>query len=317
MRKFHRDLSKKPTYTHGMEWLNYHHLLYFWVVAKEGSLARASQELRLAHPTLSGQIHRLEEALGQQLFTRQGRNLVLTEVGRVAFRYADEIFSLGREFLDTMKGGGSGRPLRLVVGVADVLPKSLVHRMLEPAFHLAEPVRVICREDRSTEAFLGELVVHAVDVVLSDAPAGPGTAVRAFNHLLGESGTTFFAAPQLAKVCRRRFPHSLDGMPFLLLGGNAMLRRPLAQWFAAQDIRPQIVGEVDDPALVQVLGEAGLGVFAVPSVVEEDVRQRYQVQLVGRAEALRQRFYAISVERKIRHPAVMAICEAARRDIFA
>ena len=300
-----------------MEWLNYHHLLYFWVVAKEGSLARASQELRLAHPTLSGQIHRLEEALGQRLFTRQGRNLVLTEVGRVAFRYADEIFSLGREFLDTMKGGGSGRPLRLVVGVADVLPKSLVHRMLEPAFHLEEPVRVICREDRSTEAFLGELVVHAVDVVLSDTPAGPGTAVRAFNHLLGESGTTFFAAPQLAKACRRRFPRSLDGMPFLLLGGNAMLRRPLEQWFAAQDIRPQIVGEVDDPALVQVLGEAGLGVFAVPSVVEEDVRQRYQVQLVGRAEALRQRFYAISVERKIRHPAVIAICEAARRDIFA
>ena len=300
-----------------MEWLNYHHLLYFWVVAKEGSLARASQELRLAHPTLSGQIHRLEEALGQQLFTRQGRHLVLTEVGRVAFRYADEIFSLGREFLDTVKGRASGRPLRLVVGVADVLPKSMVHRMLEPAFRLAEPVRVICREDRSTEAFLGELAVHAVDVVLSDAPAGPGTAVRAFNHLLGESGTTFYAAPQLAEACRRGFPRSLDGVPFLLPGGNAMLRRPLEQWFAAQDIRPQVVGELDDPALVQVLGEAGLGVFATPSVVEEDVRQRYQVQLVGRAEALQQRFYAISVERQIRHPAVLAICEAARRDIFA
>lgn len=300
-----------------MEWLNYHHLLYFWVVAKEGSLARASQELRLAHPTLSSQIHRLEEALGQQLFTRQGRHLVLTEVGRVAFRYADEIFSLGREFLDTVKGRASGRPLRLVVGVADVLPKSMVHRMLEPAFRLAEPVRVICREDRSTEAFLGELAVHAVDVVLSDAPAGPGTAVRAFNHLLGESGTTFYAAPQLAEACRRGFPRSLDGVPFLLPGGNAMLRRPLEQWFAAQDIRPQVVGELDDPALVQVLGEAGLGVFATPSVVEEDVRQRYQVQLVGRAEALQQRFYAISVERQIRHPAVLAICEAARRDIFA
>lgn len=317
MRKFRRDLSKKPTYTPDMEWLNYHHLLYFWVVAKEGSLARASQELRLAHPTLSGQIHRLEEALGQQLFTRQGRHLVLTEVGRVAFRYADEIFSLGREFLDTVKGRASGRPLRLVVGVADVLPKSMVHRMLEPAFRLAEPVRVICREDRSTEAFLGELAVHAVDVVLSDAPAGPGTAVRAFNHLLGESGTTFYAAPQLAEACRRGFPRSLDGVPFLLPGGNAMLRRPLEQWFAAQDIRPQVVGELDDPALVQVLGEAGLGVFATPSVVEEDVRQRYQVQLVGRAEALQQRFYAISVERQIRHPAVLAICEAARRDIFA
>ena len=300
-----------------MEWLNYHHLLYFWVVAKEGSLARASQELRLAHPTISGQIHRLEEALGEQLFTRQGRNLVLTEVGRVAFRYADEIFSLGREFLDTVKGRASGQPLRLVVGVSDVLPKAMVHRMLEPAFRLAERVRVICREDRSTEAFLGELAVHAVDVVLADAPAGPGTAVRAFNHLLGESGTTFFAAPQLARSCRQRFPRSLDGVPFLLPGGNSMLRRLLEQWFTAQDIRPQVVGELDDPALAQVFGEAGRGVFAVPSVVEEDVRQRYKVQLVGRAEALQQRFYAISVERKISHPAVIAICEEARRHLFA
>jgi len=300
-----------------MEWLNYHHLLYFWVVAKEGSLSRASQELRLAHPTISGQIHRLEEALGEQLFIRQGRNLVLTEVGRVAFRYADEIFSLGREFLDTVKGRASGQPLRLVVGVSDVLPKAMVHRMLEPAFRLAEPVRVICREDRSTEAFLGELAVHAVDVVLADAPAGPGTAVRAFNHLLGESGTTFLAAPQLAKSYRRRFPRSLDGVPFLLPGGNSMLRRLLEQWFTAQDIRPQVVGELDDPALAQVFGEAGRGVFAVPSVVEEDVRQRYKVQLVGRAEALQQRFYAISVERKISHPAVIAICEEARRHLFA
>ena len=300
-----------------MEWLNYHHLLYFWVVAKEGSLSRASQELRLAHPTISGQIHRLEEALGEQLFTRQGRNLVLTEVGRVAFRYADEIFSLGREFLDTVKGRASGQPLRLVVGVSDVLPKAMVHRMLEPAFRLAEPVRVICREDRSTEAFLGELAVHAVDVVLADAPAGPGTAVRAFNHLLGESGTTFLAAPQLARSCRQRFPRSLDGVPFLLPGGNSMLRRLLEQWFTAQDIRPQVVGELDDPALAQVFGEAGHGVFAVPSVVEEDVRQRYKVQLVGRAEALQQRFYAISVERKISHPAVIAICDAARRHLFA
>ena len=300
-----------------MEWLNYHHLLYFWVVAKEGSLARASQELRLAHPTISGQIHRLEEALGERLFTRKGRNLVLTEVGRVAFRYADEIFSLGREFLDTVKGRASGRPLRLVVGVSDVLPKAMVYRMLEPAFRLTEPVRVICREDRSTEAFLGDLAVHAVDVVLADAPAGPGTAIRAFNHLLGESGTTFFAAPQLARSCRRRFPRSLDGVPFLLPGGNSMLRRLLEQWFTSQDIQPQVVGELDDPALAQVLGEAGLGVFAVPRVVEEDVQQRYKVQLVGRAEALQQHFYAISVERKISHPAVIAICEEARRHLLA
>lgn len=317
MRKFHRDLSKKSTYTLDMEWLNYHHLLYFWVVAKEGSLARASQELGLAHPTLSGQIHRLEEVLGEKLFTRQGRRLVLTEVGRVAFRYADEIFSLGREFLDTVQGRTSARPIRLVVGIADGLPKSMVHRMLEPAFGLEEPVRVLCREANSTEAFLGELAVHAVDVVLTDAPLGPGTVVRAFNHLLGESGTTFFAAPQLAKVYRGDFPRSLDGAPFLLPGGSAMLRRTLEQWFAAQDLRPQIVGEVDDAALAKILGEAGLGVFAVPSVVEAEVRQRYKVQLVGRVEALSQRFYAVSVERKIRHPAVVAICEGARRNIFA
>ena len=178
-------------------------------------------------------------------------------------------------------------------------------------------MRVICREARSTEAFLGELAVHAVDVVLADAPVGPGTAVRAFNHLLGESGTTFFAAPPLAKACRRGFPRSLDGVPFLLPGGNAMLRRTLEQWFAAQDIRPQVVSEVDDAALAKVLGEAGLGVFATPSVVEAEVLQRYKVQLVGRAETLQQRFYAISVERKIRHPAVIAICEEARRNIFA
>jgi LysR family transcriptional activator of nhaA len=299
-----------------MEWLNYHHLLYFWVVAKAGSLARASRELHLAHPTLSGQIHRLEEALGTKLFTRQGRNLVLTEAGHVAFRYADEIFSLGREFLDTVKGRASGRPLRLVVGVSNVLPKSMVYRMLEPIFHLTEPVRVLCREDRSTEAFLGELAMHAVDVVLADAPVGPGTAVRAFNHLLGVSGTTFFAAPQLAESCGQGFPHSLDGMPFLLPAGSAMLRRTLEQWFAAQDIRPQVVGELEDAALVKVLGEAGLGIFAAPSVDEEEVLQRYQVQRVGCVEALQQRFYAISAERRIRHPAVIAICEAARRDIF-
>src|SRR5256885_15519759 len=157
MRKFHGDLSEKSTYTHGMEWLNYHHLLYFWVVAKEGSLARASQELRLAHPTISGQIHRLEEALGEQLFTRQGRNLVLTEVGRVAFRYADEIFSLGREFLDTVKGRPSGQPLRLSVGVTDVFAKSIVYKILEPAFRLEPSVRVICREDRSIDAFMSDL----------------------------------------------------------------------------------------------------------------------------------------------------------------
>jgi LysR family transcriptional activator of nhaA len=299
-----------------MEWLNYHHLLYFWTVAKEGSIAQASKQLRLAHPTISAQIHRLEEVLGEKLFVRRGRNLVLTEVGRMTFRYADDIFALGRDLVDTIRGRASGRPIRLVVGLSDVISKSIVHRILQPAFHLDEQVQVICRADRSTEAFLGELAVNAVDVVLSDSPIGPGTPVRAFNHLLGECGTAFFAAPALAKACRRRFPASLDGVPFLLPGRNSALRRMLEQWFDSHGVRPKMVGEMDDAALMKVFGEAGVGIFAAPDVVDEDTRERYQVQLVGQARDIRQRFYAISVERKIKHPAVVAICEGARRDVL-
>jgi len=300
-----------------MEWLNYHHLLYFWVVAKQGSITRASKELRLAHPTISVQIHRLEAVLGEKLFERQGRHLVLTEFGRVALRYAEEIFSLGREFLDTAKGRPSGRPIRLVVGVSDALAKSIVYRILEPAFRFKEQVRVIAREASSMEAFMGELVMHTVDVVLSDAPAGPGTSARAFSHPLGECGTAFFAAPELAKACRRRFPRSLDGVPFLLPGGNAALRRSLEQWFDSLDVRPKVIAELEDAALAKVAGEAGLGVFAAPVVIEKEVLQRYNVQVVGRVEDLRQRFFAISLERKVKHPAVVAICEGARKHIFA
>ena len=300
-----------------MEWLNYHHLLYFWVVAKQGSIAQASRELRLAPPTISAQIHRLEGALGEKLFERKGRRLVLTEFGCVALRYAEEIFSLGRDFLDTAKGRPSGRPIRLVVGISDVLPKSIVYRILEPAFRLEEDLRVICREDRSAEGFMGELAMHTVDVVLSVAPAGPNTSVRAFSHPLGECGTAFFAAPKLAKACRRWFPRSLDSVPFLLPGGNSALRRALEEWFDSLKIRPKVVAELDDASLAKIVAEAGLGVFAAPNVVEKEVRQRYKVQLVARVEEVRQRFYAISVERKIRHPAVLAISDAARKHIFA
>jgi len=299
-----------------MEWLNYHHLLYFWVVAKQGSITQASRELRLAHPTISAQIHRLEEVLGEKLFERKGRQLVLTEFGRVALRYADEIFTLGREFMDAAKGRPSGRPSRFVVGISDTLPKSVVYRILEPAFRLEEDIRIICREG-SAEGFMGELAMHTVNVVLSDAPAGPGTAVRAFSHPLGECGTAFFAAPALARTCRRRFPHSLDGVPFLLPGANSALRRTLEEWFNSLNIRPKVIAEIDDAALAKIAGEAGLGVFAAPDVVEKEVRQRYKLQLIGRAEEVRQRFYAISVERKIKHSAVVAICEAARMKIFA
>ena len=299
-----------------MEWLNYHHLLYFWVVAKEGSIVRASEELRLAHPTISGQIHRLEENLGEKLFARRGRHLVLTEVGRVAFRYADEIFSLGREFVDTLKGRASGKPLRLIVGVADVLPPSLVRRFLEPAFRLGHAVQIVCRADKSVEEFIAELALHRVDVVIADGPAGPGIRIRAFSHLLGECGTTFFAAAKLAASTRRKFPRSLDGTPFLLPGAPSAVRRALEQWFNAQDIHPRVVAEFDDSALAKDFGREGMGIFAAPTVIEAEVRQQYQVRVVGRSEAVRQQFYAISVERKIRHPAVAAVCEAARKDLF-
>jgi LysR family transcriptional regulator, transcriptional activator of nhaA len=300
-----------------VDWLNYHHLLYFWVVAKEGGITQASKVLHLAHPTISAQIHRLEEVLGEKLFARKGRNLVLTETGRVAFRYADEIFSLGQEFLDTVKGRAGGQQLRLVVGVSDVLAKSIVHRMLEPAFGLEDKVRIICRENRSAEAFLGELAAHAIDVILSDTPAGPGASVRTFSHPLGECGTSLFASARLARACRRGFPRSLDGVPVLLPSGDSTFRRALNEWFDARNIRPQIIAELDDIALASVFGEAGLGVFAVPDVIEDEVRSRYRVQLVGRVKTIRQRFYAISVERKIKHPGVVAICEVARSHIFA
>ena len=300
-----------------MERLNYHHLQYFWVVAKEGSIVRASKVLRLAHPTISGQIHLLEEALGEELFEHQGRSLVLTDAGRAAFDYADEIFGLGQEFLDTVKGRAPGRPLRVVVGLSDVLPKSIVHRMLEPAFSLEKPVQIVCREARSTEAFLGDLALQAVDVVLTDSPAPPTDGVRVFNHLLGECGTAFMARRTSAERLRRRFPDSLDGFPFVLPGTNAALRSALDEWFETQSVRPKVVAEVEDSSLMRVLGEAGLGVFAVPDVVEDDLKRRYQVSLVGRAPQLRQRFYAISVERKLKHPAVVAICDASRKTIFA
>jgi LysR family transcriptional regulator, transcriptional activator of nhaA len=300
-----------------VEWLNYHHLLYFWVVAKEGSIVRASTELRLAHPTISGQIHRLEEVLGEKLFARRGRHLVLTEAGRVAFRYADEIYSLGREFVETLKGRASGKPMRIVVGVADVLPQSLVRRFLEPAFRLGSPVRIVCRADKSVEEFVAEMALHRVDMVLADGPPAPGIALRAFSHLLGDCGTTFFAAGKLAAKVRRNFPRSLDGTPFLLPGAPSTVRRALEQWFDAEDIRPTIVAECDDSALAKDFGEQGMGVFAAPSVIEAEVLHHYRVRVAGRSELVRQQFYAISGERKIKHPAVVAICESARQDIFA
>jgi LysR family transcriptional regulator, transcriptional activator of nhaA len=302
---------------HAVEWLNYHHLLYFWVVAKRGSVTAASKVLRLAHPTISGQIHQLEQVLGVKLFDRKGRGLVLTDTGRIAFHYADEIFTLGQELQDTLKGRSAGRQIRLVVGVSDVLAKSIVHRILEPAFQLQDKVRVICREERNMDALLVELAAHTVDVILSDTPAGPSTSVRTFSHPLGECASSFYAEPKLARSCRRGFPRSLERVPLLVPSGDSTFRRALNEWFNSHAIEPNIVAELDDLALASVLGEAGLGVFAAPDVITKELARRYNVELVGRATKLQHRFYAISIERKIKHPGVAAICQVARKHIFA
>ena len=298
-----------------MEWLNYHHLFYFWNVAREGSVMRACQKLHLAQPTISGQIRVLENALGEKLFIRSGRSLALTDVGRMVYSYADEIFSLGRELVDTLKGRPTGRPLRLVVGVADVLPKLIAYRMLEPVFALPEPVQVICHEGK-TQHLLAELSVYGLDLVLADAPIGPSVRIRAYNHLLGECGVSLFATESLASAYRKRFPHSLKGAPFLMPMGNTTLRRSLDQWFDAEGIHPQLIGEFEDDALLKVFGQSGAGLFAAPTTIEKEVKKQYGVSLVGRLESLRESFYAISIERRIKHPAVMAIIETARHQLF-
>jgi len=298
-----------------VEWLNYHHLLYFWTVARAGSITRASAELRLSPPTISAQVRTLEESLGEKLLTRSGRNLVPTEMGRTVLSYADEIFSLGRELMGAVKDRPIGRPLRLVVGIADVLPKLIAHQLLEPALRLREPVRIVCRED-NPEHLLAELAIQELDLVLLDTPIGPHVKIRAYTHLLGECGVVFMATPQLAETYRRRFPKSLHGAPLLLPTDNSAIRRSLDQWFDAQGIRPAIVGEFEDDALLRVFGEAGAGVFPAPSVLEKELQRRYGFRRIGGTEAVRSRFYAISVERKLKHPAVVAICETARRKLF-
>jgi LysR family transcriptional activator of nhaA len=299
-----------------MEWLNYHHLLYFWSVARHGSVVRASAELRLAQPTLSGQIHRLEEVLGEKLFERSGRRLVLTDVGRTVFRYADEIFTLGQDLMATLKGRPSTRPLRLTVGVADILPKPLVQRLLEPAFRIGKPVQIVCRESRTVEDFLGAMVGQELDLVLADRPLGPDAKVNAFNHLLGESGTTFLAKRKLATRHRRGFPQSLGGAPFLLPGGHATVRRALDEWFDSIKVAPSLLAEFDDSALMYAFGEDGKGIFPVPTVFEEAIRERYGVEVVGHAKNVRQQFYAISVDRRLKHPAAAAIIAAAPKEVF-
>ena len=299
-----------------MEWVNYHHLLYFWLVAREGSLASASAELRLAQSTVSKQIHLLEDMLGHKLFKKTGRRLTLTESGQTVFRYADEIFTIGREMLDTLRGRPVGRPLRMTVGVADVVPKVVTERLLSAVYKLPEAIRLVCKEGKP-DRLLADLALHELDMVLTDAPANPTVGVLAFNHLLGESEMAFFGRADLAKKYRSRFPDSLREAPVLLPTENTASRLSLEQWFDAHDIRPNVVGEFEDTALMKVFGLQGMGLFPAPIVIAKELRAQYKAQLVGQIPGAREHFYIVTLNRRIKHPGVKAISEMAKSHLFA
>jgi len=293
-----------------MDWLNYHHLFYFWSVVREGSIAAACRKLLLSPATISAQLRELENALGEKLFRRVGRNLAPTEFGRLAARYADEIFGLGQEFLDVARGHTRETSLRFRLGVDDVLPKLVVARVLEAVFRLPQAIRLVCVEGTQPQ-LLPHLAVHDLDLVLSDAPADPSIKVRTFSHLLSESGITVCAVPALARRLRRGFPASLDGAPALLPTANTSLRRGLDKWFEAVAVRPRVIAEFEDLALLNACGRRGTGFFAVPDTLAREITAGRRVHALGRVGKARSRLYAISVERRVKHPAAVALVERA------
>ena len=296
--------------------LNMKHLRYFWAVASHGSIARAAEALHLTPQTISGQLRELEHQVGSKLFSRDGRGLALTETGRLVYTYADEMFQLGSELQDVLDGHTPGFALNIKVGIAMVVPKLLAYRVLEPVLKMPDTVRLICHEAPLVD-LLAELAVHKLDVVLADSPISPGMNVRAYNHALGESGISFFAVPEQAPQLRADFPQSLDGTRMLMPSAGSSLRRNLENWFERHDLNPLVVAEFEDRALMKVFGESGTGVFTTPTTVEQDVLNKYGVEVIGRTEEISESYYAISAERRIKHPAVSAITEAARNELFA
>ena len=298
-----------------MEWLNYHHLLYFYLTAREGTIAKAGELLRLAQPTISGQIRALEESLGEKLFVRSGRLLEMTETGKLVYGYADEIFGLGNELQETLKGRPSGKPTRLHVGISDVVPKLIAYRLLQPV--MQDPnLQIVCKEDKG-DRLVEALASHTFDLVLTDSPMSPTTGIKAFNHLLGECGVTFYARKDLAVKYARGFPKSLNNERMLVPTENTVLRRTIDRWFANQGITPRVVAEFEDTALMKVFGQRGEGVFPAPSVIEKEICEHYRVEVVGRAPDVRERYYVITVDRRIKHPAVQRICELAKAKVFS
>ena len=296
--------------------MNYKHLHYFMQVAKSGSVMRASEQLHLTPQTISGQIQILEEALGSALFAKSGRGLVLTEAGRLALGYAEEIFALGAELKEAVREQPKqGRMLEFKVGVADAVPKSIAYRLIEPATRMPEPVRIVCRESK-LDSLLAELALHRLDLVIADAPIPSSVSVRAFNHKLGTSEVSFFATPVLLKTLAGAFPRCLDGAPLLMPAEDSMLGRRLRAWFQARSLHPRVVGEFDDSALAKEFGRHGAGIFVGPTVLAAEIQKRFNVKSFGVATGVVNEFFAISVERRITHPCVLSITEAAKNKLF-
>ncbi len=294
--------------------LNYRHLYFFWVVAKEGSITQAAERLGLAIQTISTQLGLLEQSIGKALFAPQGRRLVLTEAGRVALRYADQIFLLGEQMQEALADADVGRTMRLTVGLSDSLPKLIASRVLQAALQLPEKLKLVCFEDRF-ETLLGDLSVHKLDVILADRPVQSGTTLRVFSHLLGESDTMLFGVPALADKFRPGFPGSLNGAPLLLPTRNNAIRGRIDHWFESHNLRPEIMGEFDDNALLNTFGRNGMGLFPAPAVLAEDVAAQFGALPVGELQNVHEQFYAISNERKIKHPAVDAILTAIHGEV--
>ena len=298
-----------------MDWLNYQHLYYFWTVAKEGTVIAAAERLRLAQPTISAQLKSLEDSLEHKLFEKSGRTLKLTETGELVFSYADEIFSLGTEMLNVVKQRPADVPVTLHVGVADILPKLIVSSLLRPALELDEKVKIVAYDGKPNE-LLAKLSIHGLDMVLTDIPMSPEVKIRAYNHLLGECPVSLYASPELAKKYKRNFPDSLNGAPMLLPTKTTTLRRSMDLWLETNDIHPEIVGEYEDSALLKLFGQDGLGIFPLPNVIEKEALKQFNIKPIGGMEGVSERFYAISLERKIQHPGVQAITAAAREELF-
>ncbi|MCB9729910.1 MAG: LysR family transcriptional regulator [Deltaproteobacteria bacterium] len=298
-----------------MEWLNYHHLNYFWSVTRHGSITAACDELRLSPSTVSAQLKQLEDSLGHPLFHRVGRGLVPTDFGRSVFRFADSIFTTGRELMDFAQGRQTGHGLRLELGAHANVPKLVVAKLLEPTLDMDPPVRLLCREDR-TEGLLSSLSLHHLDVVVTDSPVGPSSHVKAFNHLFGECPVALYGIPALVERYRPGFPASIEGAPLLVPTAECAVRLQLDQWLDNRRIAPVLVGEIEDSGLLKELGGGGLGLIAAPTIIEEEIAVRYDMHRVGIMEGVKERFYAITGERTIAHPAVVKMLESARLALF-